>query len=69
MREYAIFLTLNQELADIRREQIRRDYQSAGLGLGRWIASVLRTVRTAITTPVDAAPPLTPGLSDYPYRS
>ena len=69
MREYAIFLALNHELADLRREEIRRQYQDAGFGIGDRVASVLRSVRTAITTPAEAAPKLTPSLSDYPYRS
>ena len=71
MREYAIFLALNHELADLRREELRRSYQSTGpgTGLGRRVISALRAVRTAITTPADEAPTLTPSLSDYPYRS
>ncbi len=69
MREYAIFLALNHELADLRREEIRRQYQSAGFGLPDRVVSVLRSIRAAITTPVTEVAPLTPSLSDYPYRS
>ena len=69
MREYAIFLALNHELADLRREEIRRQYQAAGSGLGDRVASALRAVRAAITTPADQPSSLTPSLADYPYRS
>jgi hypothetical protein len=69
MREYAIFLALNQELADLRREEIRRSFQSTGPSLGDRVISVLRSVRSAVTTPADANQSLTPSLSDYPYRS
>ena len=69
MREYAIFLALNHELADLRREELRRQFQATGPGLVDRVASVLRTVRSAITQPVDATPGFTPTLSDYPYRS
>jgi hypothetical protein len=69
MREYAIFLALNHEMADLRREEIRRQYQDAGFGIGDRVASALRSIRTAITTPADEVPRLTPSLSDYPYRS
>ena len=69
MREYAIFLALNHELADLRREELRRSYQAGGLALPDRVVSVLRTIRTAITTPADGVATLTPSLSDYPYRS
>lgn len=69
MREYAIFLAFDHQLADLRREQIRREFQRPGLALPDRVSSVLRTVRAAITTPVDEVRPLTPGLYDYPYRS
>ena len=69
MREYAIFLALDHELADLRREEIRRQYQSGGFVLPHRVVSVLRSIRTAITTPVDEVATLTPSLSDYPYRS
>ncbi len=69
MREYAIFLALNHELADLRREEIRRQFQATGPGLFDRVASVLRSARSAITQPVDETPAFTPSLSDYPYRS
>jgi hypothetical protein len=69
MREYAIFLALNHELADLRREEIRRDFHATGPDLVSLIASVLQSVRAAITEPVDTTPTFTPTLSDYPYRS
>ena len=69
MREYAIFLALNHELADLRREEIRRQFQSTGPDLIDRVASVLRGVRSAIMQPVAEKPGYTPTLSDYPYRS
>ena len=69
MREYAIFLALNHELADLRREEIRRQFQATGPGLTDRVASVLRSVRSAITSPADETPGFTPTLSDHPFRS
>ena len=64
MREYAIFLTLNAELENLRHEEIRRQFQSTGPGLGTRVVSVLRSVRQAIAARTHGAQTLTPSLTD-----
>ena len=63
MREYAIFLAFDHELADLRREQIRREFHATGPGLTDRVVSVLRSVRSAISGPAET-PGFTPSLSD-----
>ena len=64
MREYAIFLAFDHELADRRREQIRRDFHSTGPGLTDRVVSVLHSLRSAISGPADQTPGFTTSLSD-----
>jgi hypothetical protein len=65
MREFAIYLTMNAEMENLRREVALRRELPETPSLGDRVISVLRAIRSAAVT--DAT--LTPTLTDYPYRS
>lgn len=68
MREFAIYLTMNAEMENLRREVAMRRQLPDTPSLGDRVLSVLRAFRSAVSA-ADAAPNLTPTLTDYPYRS
>jgi hypothetical protein len=67
MREFAIYLTMNAEMENLRREVALRRELPETPSLGDRVISVLRAFRSAVAA--DAAPTITPTLTDYPYRS